>query len=39
MRRHPDFKEALANCGIAEAQVIGDCRYGFLKPRFAPDLF
>jgi hypothetical protein len=35
VRRHPDFKEALAANDIAEAQVLGDNRRGFLKPRFA----
>ena len=34
VRRHPDFKEALANHDIAEAQVLGDSRRGFLKPSF-----
>jgi hypothetical protein len=34
VRRHPDFKEALANHGIVEAQMIGDNRRGFLRPRF-----
>jgi hypothetical protein len=32
VRRHPDFKEALANQDIAEAQVLGDNRRGFLTP-------
>jgi hypothetical protein len=34
IRRHPDFKEALAAHDIAEAQVLGDNRRGFLKPSF-----
>ncbi|HJY48297.1 MAG TPA: hypothetical protein VJ349_06605, partial [Stellaceae bacterium] len=34
VRRHPDFKEALATHDIAEAQVLGDNRRGFLKPSF-----
>jgi hypothetical protein len=34
VRRHPDFVEALANHGIAEGQVLGDSRSGFLKPSF-----
>jgi hypothetical protein len=34
IRRHPDFKEALATHDIAEAQVLGDNRRGFLKPSF-----
>jgi len=34
VRRHPDFKEALAAHDIAEAQVLGDNRRGFLKPSF-----
>jgi hypothetical protein len=34
VRRHPDFREALANHDIAEAQVLGDSRRGFLKPSF-----
>jgi hypothetical protein len=37
VRRHPDFKEALANHGIAEAQELGDNRRGFL-PRFVEAL-
>ena len=38
IRRHTDFKEALANHDIAEAQVLGDNRRGFLKPRFVEAL-
>jgi hypothetical protein len=38
VRRHPDFKEALANHDIAEAQMLGDSRRGFLKPRFVETL-
>jgi hypothetical protein len=34
VRRHPDFREALANHDIAEAQVLGGSRRGFLKPSF-----
>ena len=34
VRRHLDFKEALANHDIAEAQMLGDSRRGFLRPRF-----
>jgi hypothetical protein len=34
VRRHPDFKEALANHGIAGAQELGDNRRGFLKLSF-----
>ena len=34
IRRHSDFKEALATHDIAEAQVLGDNRRGFLKPSF-----
>ena len=34
IRRHPDFKEALAAHDIAGAQVLGDNRRGFLKPSF-----
>jgi hypothetical protein len=34
VRRHSDFKEALAALDIAEAQVLGDNRRGFLKPSF-----
>ena len=38
VRRHPDFKEALAAHDIAEAKVLGDKRRGFRKPRFAEAL-
>jgi hypothetical protein len=38
IRQNPDFKEALAIHDIAEAQVLGDNRRGFLKPRFAEAL-
>jgi hypothetical protein len=38
VRRHPDFKEALANYDIAEAQMLGDNRRGFLRPRFVEAL-
>ena len=38
IRQNPDFKEALATRDIAEAQVLGDNRRGFLKPRFAEAL-
>jgi hypothetical protein len=34
IRRHNDFKEALAAHDIAEAQVLGDNRRGFLRPAF-----
>jgi hypothetical protein len=34
VRQHPDFMEALANQGIAEARMLGDRRRGFLRPRF-----
>ena len=34
VRRHSDFREALATHDIAEAQVPGDNRRGFLKPSF-----
>jgi hypothetical protein len=34
VRRHSDFKEALAAHDIAEAKVLGDNRRGFLKPAF-----
>jgi hypothetical protein len=34
VRRHSDFREALANHDIAEAQVLGDNRRGFLRPSF-----
>jgi hypothetical protein len=36
--RHSDFKEALASHDIAEAQVLGDNRRGFLRPRFVEAL-
>jgi hypothetical protein len=39
VRRHSDFKDALAAHDIAEAQVFGDRRRGFLKPNFAEDVF
>jgi hypothetical protein len=35
IRQNSDFKEALANHDIAEAQVLGDSRRGFLKPSFS----
>jgi hypothetical protein len=35
IRQHADFKEALATHDIAEAQVLGDNRRGFLKPSFS----
>ena len=38
VRRHPGFKEALANHDIAEAQELGDSRRGFLRPRFVEAL-
>jgi hypothetical protein len=38
IRQHADFKEALAAYDIAEAQVLGDDRRGFLKPRFVEAL-
>ena len=38
IRQNPDFKEALATHDIAEAQVLGDNRRGFRKPRFAEAL-
>jgi hypothetical protein len=34
VRRHPDFKEAVATHDIAEVQELGDNRRGFLKPSF-----
>jgi hypothetical protein len=34
VRKNPDFREALANHDIAEAQELGDNRRGFLKPSF-----
>jgi hypothetical protein len=38
IRQNPDFKEALASHDIAEAQVLGDKRRGFLRPRFVEAL-
>jgi hypothetical protein len=38
VRRHRDFREALANCDIAEAQVLGDNCRGFPKPNFVEAL-
>jgi hypothetical protein len=38
VRQHPDFMEALANQGIAEARMLGDNRRGFLRPRFVDAL-
>jgi hypothetical protein len=38
IRQNPDFKEALSIHDIAEAQVLGDNRRGFLKPRFTEAL-
>ena len=38
IRQNPDFKEALSIHDIAEAQVLGDNRRGFRKPRFAEAL-
>jgi hypothetical protein len=38
VRQHPDFRAALYNHDIAEAQVLGDNRRGFLRPRFVEAL-
>jgi hypothetical protein len=38
IRQHSNFKETLAAHDIAEAQVLGDNRRGFLKPRFVEAL-
>ena len=38
IRQHADFKEALAAYDIAEAQMLGDNRRGFLKPSFVEAL-
>jgi hypothetical protein len=38
VRKNPYFKEALATHDIAEAQMLGDNRRGFLKPNFVEAL-
>jgi hypothetical protein len=38
IHQNPDFKEALATHDIAEAQMLGDNRRGFLKPNFVEAL-